>query len=47
MQAGISVYFYGSNGTLTCHFTTYLGQGLQASGGGNPYFGAKKVELVD
>ncbi len=37
----------GSSGTLTGHFTEWVGQGLQASKGGNPYFGAKKVELVD
>jgi putative Flp pilus-assembly TadE/G-like protein len=37
----------GSNGTLTGHFTTYVGQALGATTGGNPYFGAKKVELVD
>ena len=37
----------GSKGTLTGYFTTYLGQGVQATSGGNPYFGAKKVELVD
>jgi hypothetical protein len=36
----------GSNGTLTGHFTSYTAQGVQATGGGNPYFGVKKVELV-
>jgi secretion/DNA translocation related TadE-like protein len=37
----------GSNGSLTGYFTTYLGQGVPATTGGNPYFGAKKVTLVD
>jgi Flp pilus assembly protein TadG len=37
----------GSNGRLTGYFTTYSGQGQQATGGGSPYFGAKKVQLVD
>ena len=37
----------GSNGSLTGYFTQYIGQGIQASSGGNPYFGAKKVELTD
>jgi hypothetical protein len=36
----------GSTGTLTGHFTSYTAQGVQATGGGNPYFGVKKVELV-
>jgi Flp pilus assembly protein TadG len=36
----------GSHGTLTGHFTTYTAQGVQATGGGKPYFGVKKVELV-
>ena len=36
----------GSNGSLTGYFTSYTAQGVQATGGGNPYFGVKKVELV-
>jgi Flp pilus assembly protein TadG len=36
----------GSTGSLTGHFTTYAAQGVQATGGGKPYFGVKKVELV-
>jgi Flp pilus assembly protein TadG len=36
----------GSTGTLTGHFTTYTASGVQATTGGKPYFGVKKVELV-
>lgn len=36
----------GSKGSLTGSFTSYTAQGVQATGGGNPYFGVKKVELV-
>jgi hypothetical protein len=38
----------GSTGSLTGHFTRYVGEGVQATkGGGGPDFGAHKVELVD
>jgi Flp pilus assembly protein TadG len=46
---GFVITYYdasGSAGTLTGHFTSYTAQGVQATGGGNPYFGVKKVELV-
>jgi Flp pilus assembly protein TadG len=36
----------GSTGTITGHFTSYTAQGIQVTGGGNPYFGVHKVELV-
>jgi Flp pilus assembly protein TadG len=36
----------GSTGTLTGHFTGFTAQGVQATTGGKPYFGVKKVELV-
>jgi Flp pilus assembly protein TadG len=37
----------GSSGTLTGYFTSYTASGVQATTGGNPYFGVHKVELVD
>ena len=38
----------GSSGSLTGHFTRYVGEGVQVEkGGGGPDFGAHKVELVD
>ena len=37
----------GSSGTLTGYFTSYTAAGVQATTGGNPYFGVHKVELVD
>ena len=37
----------GSSGTLTGYFTSYTATGVQATTGGNPYFGVHKVELVD
>jgi hypothetical protein len=39
----------GSSGTLTGHFTRYVGEGIQIEkgGGGGADFGAHKVELVD
>jgi hypothetical protein len=37
----------GSTGTLTGYFTSYTASGVQATTGGNPYFGVHKVELVD
>jgi hypothetical protein len=38
----------GSSGTLTGHFTRYVGEGIQIDkGGGGPDFGARKIELVD
>ena len=37
----------GSNGSLTGYFTSYTATGVQATSGGNPYFGVHKVELVD
>lgn len=37
----------GSSGTLTGYFTSYTASGVQATSGGNPYFGVHKVELVD
>ena len=36
----------GSTGTITGHFTSYTADGVQATSGGNPYFGVKKVQLV-
>ena len=36
----------GSTGTLTGHFTTYNADGIQATTGGNPYFGVKSIQLV-
>jgi hypothetical protein len=36
----------GSTGTITGHFTSYTADGIQATTGGNPYFGVKKVQLV-
>jgi hypothetical protein len=38
----------GSNGTITGHFTTYTGDGVQVTSGnnGNPYFGVKTIQLV-
>jgi len=38
---------HGSAGTLTGYFTSYTASGVQATTGGNPYFGVHKVELVD
>jgi Flp pilus assembly protein TadG len=37
----------GSNSTLTGYFNEYIAQGIQVTSGGNPYLGAKKVELTD
>ena len=37
----------GSSGTLTGYFTSYTASGVQATSGGNPYFGVHKVELVN
>ena len=37
----------GSKGSLTGHFTSYTATGVQATSGGNPYFGVRKIELVD
>ena len=37
----------GSTGTLTGYFTSYTASGVQATSGGNPYFGVHKVELVN
>jgi Flp pilus assembly protein TadG len=37
----------GSNGSVTGYFTSYVAQGIPATGGGNPNFGVHKVELVE
>jgi Flp pilus assembly protein TadG len=36
----------GSSGTITGYFSSYTADGVQATSGGNPYFGVKNVELV-
>jgi Flp pilus assembly protein TadG len=36
----------GSSGSITGYFTGYVATGVQATTGGKPYFGVKKVELV-
>jgi hypothetical protein len=36
----------GSSGSITGYFTGYVASGVQATTGGKPYFGVKKVELV-
>jgi hypothetical protein len=41
-----SADFHGSVGTIYGNFTTYTAQGIQATSGGQPDFGAEVIQLV-